>query len=65
MSQFIDDSESSYEVRFLVIHDVREMMQTLDMTDLLNVALFTVAALISTYILWKGANMILRTFKGQ
>lgn len=60
---FIDFDPSSFAPG--VTPDLIDLMSRLDITVWLQAMLFTGASLIAVYILWKGANMILRSFKGQ
>ena len=46
----------------MVLDDV---MPSLDLTPLHELLLFGAAALIAVYILWKGAKLIMRAYKGR
>ena len=67
MSQFIDDNPVNYDTTLRGAYpDMEQVLsRSLDLTVLLETLLFTGVALISLYILWTGAKMIMRSFKGH
>lgn len=45
--------------------DLNDLMPQLDITPIHELLLFGAAALIAVYILWKGAKLIVRAYKGH